>query len=64
MNENNNHKELTASQIDKMIELNLIQVYSTLPEKVNDENIGLSYQTQIGKCDVYKDIFERYYCRW
>lgn len=57
-------KELTSSQIDKMIELGIIQVYPELPENEKDKEIGLIYQTQYGDCSLYRDIFGRYYCRW
>jgi len=56
--------ELTPSQIDKMIELGLIQVYVTLPENDKDVNTELTYQTSQGLCNIYQDIFGRYYCRW
>ena len=57
-------KELTSSQIEKMIELGIIQVYPELPENEKDKEIGLIYQTQYGDCSLYRDIFGRYYCRW
>ena len=57
-------KELTPSQIEKMIELGVIQVYPELPESEEDKEIGLIYQTQYGDCSLYRDIFGRYYCRW
>ena len=57
-------QELTSSQIEKMIELGIIQVYPELPENEKDKEIGLIYQTQYGDCSLYRDIFGRYYCRW
>ncbi len=57
-------KQLSHSQIDKMIELGLIKVYVNLNHNKNDKEIGLVYKTQNGDCNLYKDIFGRYYCRW
>ena len=56
--------ELTPVQVSKMIELGLIQVYPELPNQEKDKEIGLIYQTQYGDCNLYRDIFGRYYCRW
>ena len=57
-------QELTSSQIEKMIELGVIQVYVTLPENEKDKDTGLTYETEQGVCKIYQDIFGRYYCRW
>lgn len=59
-----NEKELTPPQIQKMIELGLIQVYGELPNNINDKSLGIIYKTQNGDCYLYKDILGRYYCRW
>lgn len=57
-------EQLTASQVEKMIELGVIKVYVTLPENDMDKDTELIYQTKQGSCNIYQDIFGRYYCRW
>ncbi len=57
-------KELTNKQINAMIELGVINVYTNLPHNYNDRPIELSYILEQGTCNIYQDIFGRYYCRW
>lgn len=56
--------ELTTSQINKMVELGVIQIYVDLPHNSNDKDTTIVYNTPNGDCYLYQDLFGRYYCRW